>query len=252
MSTWIKVDKDGRSYNVAPNATPPSGGGIPQAIGFHSYEEPVCIINVDALPKLLKQFYLGPDSQTPPEYGLWINFDYVDGFSIYYEAQRIILAGNGYYSSWFPFKVVYEDGGGIAQQDMIVPMKIGNTIFVYENFRSDTFQPLVPYQESQNGLRVEYYTDDGQDNPVPHLLQPGETNIPADAFTYIDIFPDENNSNGFVQEDSVPISEMQEPISDVHQVNLNPGDTVSFNTILIDYTNKTICAHRYTVTMASK
>ena len=23
MSTWIKVDKDGRSYNVAPDASPP-------------------------------------------------------------------------------------------------------------------------------------------------------------------------------------------------------------------------------------
>ena len=23
MSTWIKVDKDGRNYNVVPNATPP-------------------------------------------------------------------------------------------------------------------------------------------------------------------------------------------------------------------------------------
>ena len=31
MSTWIKVDKDGRSYNVAPNANPPSGGGTLQA-----------------------------------------------------------------------------------------------------------------------------------------------------------------------------------------------------------------------------
>lgn len=195
---------------------------------------------MDALPKLLKR-------HDNTAYGLWVNLD----SNYYYEEQRILLVGNNYDEIWVPFEVVYEDESGETKNDSIVPMKIGNTLFVYENFGSDTFQPLVPYQESQNGLRVEYYTSDEQGNPVPHPLQPGETTLLADAFNYINIFPDENNSNGFVQDDSYPISGRQNPIDDTYQVTIGPDGTASFNTILIDYVNKTLCAHRYTVTLLS-
>ena len=235
----------------------PSGGGVPQGNVFHSYEEPVCIINVDTLPKILKQESYDPDTGDPI-FGLWVNFDTVNGYPIYYATQKMILASDSYELSWLPFNVSYEDGSGETQYDLIVPIKIGNNIFVWEGFRDyekiNSFNPLVPYQESQNGLRVEYYTDDGHDNGVPHLLQAGETTIPADAFNYINIFADENNPNGFVQDDNNPISSSQNQIDQEQGVtiDINLGDTISFNTILIDYENKTICTQRYVVTHASE
>lgn len=248
--------KDGmKKVTATVNVSGGGGGGVPQGNVFSSYEEPVCIINVDTLPKLLKQQGYDPDTGDPT-FGLWMDLDKINGHPIYYATQKIVLAGDSYDLSWLPFNVTYEDGNSETQDDLVVPIKIGNNIFVWEGFRDyemkNSFNPLVPYQESQNGLRVEYYTDDGHDNPVPHLLQAGETTIPADAFDYISIFADENNPNGFVQDDANPISGSQYPISQDVTVNIYSGDTVSFNVILIDYENKTICAQRYVVTRASE